>query len=316
MSRYIVRRLLAFVPTLLAVTLVIGLLIDLIPGDPVELLLGGTELSRISVDQKRHELGLDRPVLVRLVEWTVNALRGNLGKSYFMNRPVSAVIAERYGVTISLAIYALVLATVVGVCAGVVASIHQGGLIDWAVTASALVWLSVPDFWLALTLIFFFGVQLKWFPISGYASLIKDGPIQFLKHMLLPVISLGLGECGVIARYTRTSMLEVLRMDYITTARAKGLPERPVLLRHALKNALIPIITALGIAFGGLLGGATVVELAFTMSGVGRLILDSVRRRDYPVVQGGLLVVAVSFLLVNLLVDLLYAWADPRIRYE
>lgn len=315
MSRYIVRRLLAFIPSLLTVTVLIGLLIDLIPGDPVQLMLG-VEAPRSAVNRKRLELGLDRPMHVRLLEWIAHALRGDLGESYFHNKTVSEVIVERYAATMSLALFALLLSTVVGVCAGVVASINQGGFIDWAVTAGALLWLSIPDFWIALNLILLFGVRLRWLPIAGYASPIEDGPVEFLRHLFLPGASLGLGYSGVIARYARTSMLEVLRMDYVTTARAKGLRERMVLLRHALKNALIPIITAVGIGFGGLLGGATVTELVFTIPGIGRMVLDAIKRRDYPVVQGGLLVVAFTYLLVNLLVDLLYAWADPRIRYE
>jgi peptide/nickel transport system permease protein len=310
-----VRRLLAFIPSLLAITLLIGLLIDLIPGDPVQLMLG-QEASQSSVARERAALGLDRPIYFRLAEWTFNALRGDLGESYFIGKPVSQIIAERYQVTVSLTLFALVIATLVGMCAGIIASINQGGLIDWIVTTSALLWLSFPDFFVALGLIFLFGIRLRWFPITGYVSPVEEGPIEFLKHLFLPAIALGLGYSGVIARYVRTSMLEVLRMDYVTTARAKGLRERVVLLRHTLKNALIPIITAIGIGFGSLLGGAVVVEVVFTMSGVGRMIVDAVIRRDYPLVQGGLLIVAASYLSVNLLVDLFYAWADPRIRYE
>jgi peptide/nickel transport system permease protein len=228
---------------------------------------------------------------------------------------VTQTIRERYTVTISLAVFGLLIALVVGVPAGIIASVKQGSVIDWLVTTSALIWLSIPGFWIALNFILIFAVQLGWLPLAGFVP-ITENPIEFFSHLLLPALSLGLGYSGIVARFTRTSMLEVLRQDYINTARAKGVRERMVMLRHALKNALIPIITIVGIGFGSMLGGAVVTEMVFSMPGVGRMVLDAVKRRDYPLIQGGIFVVAATYLAVNLLVDLLYTWADPRIRYD
>jgi peptide/nickel transport system permease protein len=313
-SRYIIRRLLAYIPSLLVITVLVGLMIDVIPGDPAQLLVG-REASGEAVTQKRAQLGLDRPIYERVGKWLVNALQGDLGDSYFLNQPVSQTIAVRYGVTIWLAVLSLIIGSVVGIFGGILASARQGRFADWATTASALLWLSVPSFLVALTLIYVFAVRLDWLPIGGFVSPFED-PIEFSKHIILPALAMGLGYAGIIARFARTSMLEVLRTDYVRTARAKGLRETAVLARHALKNALIPILTVMGIGFGELLGGAVIIESAFAMPGVGRMVLDAVKRRDYPVIQGGLLVVTITYLTVNLLVDLLYAWIDPRIRYD
>lgn len=314
MTRYVIRRLLVFVPALMVVAIFVGLMIDLMPGDPAMLLVG-IESPGEAINKKRIELGLDRPIHERLAEWVFNALRGNFGESYFLNQTVTETIAERYEVTISLAVFASVVGIVVGIPIGIIASVKQGQFIDWLVTTSALLWLSIPGFWIALNLIFLFSVSLGWFPMAGFVP-ITENPLNFLKHLALPATSMGLGFSGIIARFTRTSMLEVLRQDYICTARAKGLCQRVVLLRHALRNALIPIITMVGIGFGDMLGGAVLTELIFSMPGVGRMVLDAVKRRDYPVVQGGVFVVTATYLAVNLVVDLLYAWADPRIHYE
>jgi len=313
-SQFAIRRLLTFIPALLAVAVVIALLMDMIPGDPVTIMLG-LDAPGESINRRRIELGLDRPMHVRLLEWLTNALRGDLGQSIILEKSVSQTIAERYSVTISLALFALAVALAVGLPAGIVASVKQGTWIDWAVTTSALLWLSLPGFWIALNLIFLFSVRLGWFPVGGFVP-VTENPLDFLKHLVLPAVSMGLGSAGILARFTRTSMLEVLRMDYIGTARAKGLREIVVLLRHALKNALIPIITMVGISFGDMLGGAVISELVFNMPGVGRMVLDAVKRRDYPLIQGGIFVVTATYLMVNLLVDLLYAWADPQIRFE
>jgi peptide/nickel transport system permease protein len=314
MTQYVIRRLLAFIPTLLIVAALIALLIDLIPGDPVELLLG-QEASSFAINKRRDELGLDRPIHERLLEWVGNALRGDLGQSLFLSKSVTQTIRERYSVTIWLTLFALAVASLVGIAAGIVASVKQGQLLDWLVTSSALIWLSIPGFWIALQLILFFAVRLRWFPVAGFVP-ITENPGAFFKHLILPGAALGLGYSGIIARFARTSMLEVLRQDYMSTARAKGLRERVVLLRHGFRNALIPILTMVGIGFGDLLGGAVIVETVFSMPGVGRMILDAVKRRDYPLIQGGIFVVTATYLLVNLLTDLAYAWVDPRIRYD
>jgi peptide/nickel transport system permease protein len=314
MSRYIMRRLLAIIPILFIVALLVFLMIDLIPGDPVALLMG-LEASGEAINARRIELGLNRPLQERMVEWFADAFRGDLGDSYFLNQPVTAAIAQRFPVTLGLAAFALVVAIVVGVLSGIIASMTRGTSTDWLVMMLAMLGLSIPSFWLALNLIFLFSVKWRLFPIGGYVSLRED-PWLFLKHIFLPGTSLGIIYAAMIARMTRARMLEVLNMDYIRTARAKGLRERVVIYRHALKNALIPVLTMIGIAAGGLLGGSVVIETVFNVSGIGRLVIEAVKRRDYPVIQGGILVVTLSYLLINLTVDLLYAWINPRIRYE
>jgi peptide/nickel transport system permease protein len=313
-TRYIVRRLLIFVPTLLVVAVLVFFMIDLVPGDPVALMLG-MEASGEAINARRLELGLARPVQERLVSWFVNASRGDLGRSYFLGTSVTQALLERIPITFSLATFALVVAITVGTSAGIIASIKQGSFADWGVMLVALFGLSVPSFWLGLNLIFLFSVNWQWFPIGGYIPFGKD-PALFLKHLFLPALSLGLIHSAVIARMTRASMLEVLRMDYIRTARAKGLREWVVIYRHALKNALIPIITVIGISAGVLLGGSVVIETVFNLPGVGRLVVEAIKRRDYPVIQGGILMVTSAYLLINLLVDVLYGWINPRIRFE
>lgn len=308
------RRLLLLIPTLLVVALLVSLLIRLVPGDPVMLMLG-MDASGESMQAMRAQLGLDRPLIQWVAEWFGRALRGDLGKSLFLGQPVVALIAERYPVTISVAALALIVAVGVGVPAGIIAAVNQGRLLDWIAMVLALVVLSMPGFWLALNLIFLFGVRLSWLPIGGYVPL-TENPVAFFKHLLLPCVSLGLGFAALIARTTRSSMLEVLHMDYVRTARAKGLREHVVIVGHALRNALIPIITVVGLATGALLGGSVVVETVYNLPGVGRLIVEAVKRRDYAVVQGVILTITLTYLLVNLIVDVLYVWADPRIRYE
>ena len=317
MVRYVIRRLLAFIPTLMAVAIVMASLVDLIPGDPVQVMLGDGVIGipQETISARRRQMGLDRPYHVRLTEWTTNALRGDFGRSFFLEKTVTQIIRERYFVTLNLTLAALAVALAVGLSAGIVASINQGKFADWIVTTSALAWVSLPGFVVALGLMFLFSVNLRLLPIGGFVSFTED-PVEYLRHLALPALTLGLGSSGLVTRFTRTCMLEVLRQDYITTARAKGLVEKVVLVRHALRNALIPIVTVVGLSFGSMLGGAVITEMVFNMHGMGRLILEAVKRRDYPVVQGGVFVVTATYLMVNLLVDLLYAWVDPRIHYE
>ncbi len=314
MIRYIARRFLAVPPTLLIVAVLIALMLDFVPGDPAALMLG-EEASGEAIAAKRVELGLDRPMPVRLGNWLYQAVQGNLGESYFLNESVAAAIQERYSVTISVALFSLIVAIIAGIATGLVASIRQGRPADWLAMTLSLVVLSIPAFWLALNLIFLFAVQLHWLPVGGFVPL-TENPLEYFRHLLLPCVSLGLAEAAVIARMTRTSMLEVLRADYVRTARAKGLRERVVVLGHAMKNALIPIATAAGISAGVLLGGSVVTETVYNLPGVGRMVVEAVQRRDYPVVQGGILVITLTYLLINLAVDVLYTWIDPRIRYD
>jgi len=313
-GQYLLRRLLVFIPTLLVVAFLIFFMIDLVPGDPVGLILG-IEATTEAMDAMRADLGLDRPFHERLVSWFADAFRGDLGDSIFLREPVTTSLAERYPVTISMTILSLLVALLVGIPAGIIAAINQGGLADWAAMVMALIVLSVPSFWLALNLIYLFGVKWRWLPIGGYVPFGED-PLEFFKHMVLPCISLGLAYSAMIARMTRTSMLEVLRMDYVRTAQAKGLRQRVVILRHAFRNALIPVITVIGLGAGSLLGGSAVTETVYNLPGVGRLVVEAVKRRDYFVVQGGILAITATYLVINLLVDLLYVGIDPRIRYD
>ncbi|MBX5444110.1 ABC transporter permease [Sphaerobacter sp.] len=314
MAIYIARRLAAFIPTLLVVSLLIFFMIYLIPGDPVATMLG-PEATAEATQKLREELNLDQPLLQRLVNWYSDALRGDLGQSYFLHQPVSKALRERLPVTLSLSAFALVVAATIGITAGVIASVRHGRFTDWGIMLLAILGISIPIFWLALNMIFFFSVKLGWFPTGGYAPL-SEGPRAFLRHLALPGFALGLAYTALIARMTRSSMLDVLRQDYMRTAQAKGLRERVVILSHAFRNALVPIATILGLTAGELLSGSVITETVFNLPGVGRLVIDAVNRRDYPVVQGGILLVTMLYLFVNLVVDLLYGWIDPRIRYS
>jgi peptide/nickel transport system permease protein len=311
------RRVLQFIPTLAFVAALVFAMVDLAPGDAVDHLVGMQEgATQVQMDEMRQELGLDRPFLVRLVDWYAHALRGDLGESItYKGTPVAELIAERWPVTFIMTAIALVVALVTGVSVGVLAALRQGRLADWMLMVPVLFAVSMPYFWLGLILIILFGVKLRWLPIGGYVPL-GENPIEFIRHMILPCTALGLVYAGMIARMTRTCVLEVLNLDYVQTARAKGLPQRAVIFRHALRNALIPLSTVVGLAVGAMLGGAVITETVFNIRGLGRLIVDGILSRDFPVVQGGILVVTVGYLVTTLVVDLGYAWLDPRIRYE
>ena len=314
MLRYIARRLIIYVPTLFAVAVLVFLMMDLVPGDPAVLMLG-METDGEAVAALRSELGLDRPLAHRMITWFGKALTGDLGDSYFLDMPMTEVLSQRYPVTISIAAFAALVAVVVGVPAGIIAAIYQGRMADWIAMVVALIVLSIPSFWLALNLIFLLAVKWRLFPVGGWVPFSED-PASFFKHLFLPAVSLGLAYAAEIARMARTSMLEVLRRDYIRVARAKGLRELVVIVRHAFRNALIPVVTVIGISFGGLLGGSAVTETVYTIPGMGRLIVEAVQRRDYPVIQVGILALTVTYLTVNLLVDVLYVYVDPRIQYQ
>ncbi len=314
MGSYIIRRLLAFIPTLLVVSFLVFMMTRLVPGDAAAMMLG-QEATTEQREQLRQELGLDRSVTEQAITWYGNAFRGDLGHSYFLHQPVTEALVSRLPVTLSVTLFAMFFAIVVGISAGVVASVRHGRFLDWGVMLIAIFGLSIPVFWLALNMIFIFSVRLGWFPTGGYVP-ITDGFFEYLRHLFMPSIALGLAYTALIARMTRSTMLEVLQQDFVRTARAKGLGQRIVILRHALRNALIPIITIIGISAGELLAGSVITETVFNLPGVGRLIVDGVRRRDFPVVQGGILIITLSYLLINLIADLLYAWANPRIRYE
>ena len=310
---YAARRIAASVPVLLLVTLISFSMMHLVPGDPAAA-IAGSGATNAEVEAIRLQLGLDKPFLVQLATWFGGLLQGDLGRSILLNRPVWQAIVERLPITLPLALFALALTLLIGVPAGVIAALRANTWIDQAVTGLAMLGVSVPSFWLALMLIVLFGVHLEWLPTGGFVPFGED-PVGWARSMVLPSISLALLQIGLLARITRGTMLEVLRQDYVRTARAKGLPGWMVIGKHALKNVMVPVVTVIGISFGLLLSGSIVIETVYGMPGIGRLIANAIFGRDYPVIQGGLLLTGTILVLLNLVVDLLYAVIDPRVRY-
>lgn len=313
MLRYAAGRLLAALPVLAIVSLLSFGIVWIVPGDVAAEMAGPTataeELARL-----RERLGLMRPWHEQLIGWYGALAHGDLGESILLRQGVGAAIVERLPVTLSLTFTALAIALVCGTALGIVAAVRAGKAADRAAMGTALIGFSIPDFWLGLVFVYLFAVVLGWLPTGGYVAFGAD-PLGWARSMILPAGTLALSQMGLFARMTRAAMLEVLRQDYVRTARAKGMPGWIVVGKHALRNALIPVVTVAGIAVGVLLGGAVVIESVFSLPGVGRLIVGAIQRRDYPVIQGGLLLTATIFVLVNLLVDLLYAALDPRIRH-
>ena len=308
MTSYIIRRLLMIVPILWGVATIVFVLMFVVPGDPARLLMGqhGDEDTLSAI---RHELGLDRPVHVQYVRFLGRLARGDLGMSYRQRRPVVEIIRERFPATLKLAAAGMTLAVLFGVAAGILAAAFRNTAMDWLVMVFSLTGISLPVFWLGMMLILVFAATLGWLPVGGYGS---GGD---LRHLVLPAVALAAVSTGYIARMMRSSMLEVIGKDYIRTARAKGLTETAVILRHALRNAFIPVITVIGLNFAGLLGGAVATETVFAWPGLGRATVDAIRMRDLPVVEGCVIFLAFVFVVINLLVDLSYAWLDPRIHY-
>jgi ABC-type dipeptide/oligopeptide/nickel transport system permease component len=302
---FALRRVLASIPTLFGVTLIVFFMVRLLPGDPARL-LAGLLASQQEVDRIRAQLGLTKPLIVQYGIFLVHLLHGDLGRSTVTQAPVTAEIASRLPQTALLAASATVLAGVLGILSGIVVSTRPYTPTDYLVTVLALAGVSIPVYWLGLMLMLVFSVFLHLLPAGGYS-----GP----KSLILPSVTLAAFSLAIIERMTRSSMLESLRQDYIRTARAKGLAERLVVFRHALRNALIPVVTVIGLQFGALFGGAILTETTFAWPGIGRLLVSAITARDYPVIQGVVLLFAVTFLLVNLVVDLLYGYIDPRIKY-
>ncbi len=314
MTAYLIRRILALVPVLAVVVTVVFLLIHLIPGDPVSVMLG-PDATAAQVQATRQALGLDRPLHEQLLKFYARVLRGDLGQSYFLDRPVTTALLERAEPTLVLTFSALLVAIVIGVPSGIVAAARPGSLWDRLLMLGALLGVCIPGFWLSLNFIYLFAVRLGWLPAAGYASIFTD-PVAALRYMVLPAVSLGFNQSALIARIARSCMLEALQQDYVRTARAKGLSQGVVTWVHAFRNALVPVVTVIGITTAILIGGAVVTEIVFNIPGLGRLIVSAIMRRDYPVVQGVVLVTATAYVLINLTVDLLYAFIDPRIRYD
>ena len=313
MTTYVIRRVLAIIPVLFGISILVFLLVHLIPGDVAQILLG-TQATDQQLETLRRTFGLDRPLPVQYVDWLSHILRGDFGVSFRTNRPVLPDLVSRFGVTVQLTLLSMVIALVVAIPLGVISAANRGRASDGLSRVVALFGLSIPNFWLGTLLILFVSLVLHWLPPVGFVSLL-DNPWLGMQTLILPAIALGTAVAAFIMRMVRSSLLEVLRQDYIRTARAKGLREQSVLYRHALKNAFIPVLTVIGVQIGYLLGGAVIIESIFSLPGMGRFLLDSISNRDYSIVQGGVLFIALVFCLVNLSVDLVYGWLDPRIRY-
>jgi len=313
MLTYVIRRILATIPVMAVVALFVFSLLYIAPGDPAAV-IAGDQATPADVERIRASLGLDRPFLVRFGEWVWQILNGNLGTSIFTNLPVAAMIVQRIEPTLSLMVVTLALAVSIAVPIGVVAAWKADTVIDRAIMAFAVLGFSVPVFVVGYLLAFVFALEFDWLPVQGYTPL-SEGLWPWLENLILPAVALGCVYIALIARITRAAMLEVLQQDYIRTARAKGIGQTGILFIHALKNAAVPIVTVIGIGIALLIGGAVVTETVFAIPGIGRLTVDAILRRDYPVIQGIVLVFSFVYVLVNLLIDLLYTVLDPRIRY-
>lgn len=312
MFTYILRRLLFMIPVALLVSFLTFMLLHLIPGDPARVLLG-EEATPQTVAALQHQLGLDKPLPVQFALWFGQALHGNLGTSITLQQPVGQALLQRLPVTLELGTISLAFSLLLSIPLGVLTATHRNSWVDWLVNVSSLFGTAIPSFVLSLVLILVFAVALRIFPPGGYAPF-TDDPLSNIRDMVLPVIALSTGGVAVTLRQVRASMLEVMQQDYVRTARAKGLSERRVQYVHALRNSLLPVLTIIGLQIGSILGGAVIIETIFLWPGVGKLAVDSIFSKDYPVVQGVVLMVAFSYMLTNLLVDVSYVFLDPRIR--
>jgi len=306
-KKFIIRRLLSFIPVLLGVVTISFMLIRLLPGDPAALMLAKSGASAEQVAALRAELGLDQPLLTQYLQYLGDVVRGDLGVSIWERRPVLTMIAEQLPSTLELAVAALLISIVVGTTLGILSAVYRDSWIDRLSVIVAVLGVSMPMFWSGLLLVLLFGATLRWLPVIGQGS---------IKHLILPAATMGFACVGTITRTVRSSMVEILQAEYITTARAKGLSSTLVLFRHGMPNALIPVITLVGLQFGWLLGGSVVIETVFSRKGLGDLLVQAILWKDLPVVQGGVLVTAVMYLVINLVIDLLYGILDPRIRYN
>lgn len=310
---YTLRRIVILLPTAMLVALFAFILMHLIPGSPAVVMLGD-DATPETIAQLEKEMGIDKPIYVQFQRWFFKLLRGDLGESIFFDRPVLDLIMGAMGPSLLLAVLSLGISLVIGICAGVLAAVKRNSWIDQLSLTSALLGASIPSFWLGLTLILLFSVKIQIFPTSGYQSILDSGDITNIKYLILPALALGLPSSALITRLTRSAMLDVLGKDYVNTARAKGLRERSVILKHALRNATIPVVTVTSFTFMNILSRAVVTESIFRIPGLGSLIVTSIMRRDYPTIQGILLVIAGMYIAVNLITDLTYTLIDPRIR--
>ncbi len=318
MGRYLVRRVITALPVIALVSVLTFAGQQLIPGDPLYAILGADQLEVLEADPEtldalRREYGLDQPVMVQYAKYTWRTLQGDFGRSFSTRKPVTEAIGERLSVTLTLSVVTFVVNILISIPLGILAALHRGTKIDLFATAWAVLGVATPGFWVAILLIILFSVTLGWFPAAGWVSPFDD-PVEGIKHMVLPVVALGLFGSATIMRQTRSALLEVMRQDYIQTARAKGLTGNRVIVRHALRNAMLPVVTLLSLSLAGLIGGTVLIERVFAIPGVGRLALDATNGRDYPVIQAIVLMSATAIVAANLLADVAYGLIDPRIR--
>jgi peptide/nickel transport system permease protein len=312
-TQYIIRRLLLLIPVMLIVGIVTFTIIHLTPGDPASVILGPDATSE-EVAALRTQMGFDQPFYIQFFNWFTDVLRGDLGRSHYLGMPVTEALIGRAQPTMLLMLYSLTIAILIGIPAGIISAIKQNSLLDRIVMMLAISGVAIPNFVLGIFLIMFFAVMLGWLPTGQYTSITED-PVDHFRRMAMPAFSLGFSSAALFARLVRSSMLDVLKEDYVRTAFAKGVAFSNVITRHALRNALIPIVTVIGYSVGTLLGGAVVTETVFALPGMGRLVVSSIARRDFPVIQGAVMIIAASYVLANLAVDILYVYIDPRIRY-
>ena len=316
MGQYIVRRLLQMIPVLLMVTMLIYGLMLAIPGDPARALVGpGESLDEEQLELIRKEHNLDKPMIVQYGLWLGKALTGDLGRSTQNQRPVGEELKTRAAVTLQFGVVAWIFAVLIAVPAGIVSAVYRGQAVDYFATVASITGVAIPDFWLGVMSILLFGVILGWLPPQGYVNIFDD-PVEGLRHMVLPAFALGITSCALIMRQSRSAMLDVLAQDYVRTARAKGLLGYKVIWVHALRNALLPVVTIFGLQTGRIFSGAVVIETLFGIPGMGQFMVQAIFARDFMAVQGAVLVMALAVLIANLATDLLYAWLDPRIRYD
>ena len=314
MGVYIIRRLILSLVVIWIVTILSFLLVHIMPGDPAAIMLG-TEASQEQIDDLRHELFLDQPLVLQYGHWLGNVITGNFGKSLKYQEPVGGLIAQRLPITIYLSLLALILSVVIGISAGIICAVRRGGILDSVISVLANTGISLPTFWLGILGIYLFGLKLGWLPIQGYTSPFDDFGLS-IRKVIMPVICLAIPSIAILARQTRSSMLEVVRQDYIKTAWAKGLAERVIVIDHALKNALIPIVTLLGLQLRLVVSGSVVVETVFNIPGMGRLLVNATFSKDFITVQAITLIIGIVVLLSNLIVDISYGWLDPKTRYD
>lgn len=317
MTGYIIGRVAQAIPITLLVSFVVFLMLHLAPGNPVDIIIGTktVDYSEEDVRAIERDMGLDRPIVIQYASWVADAAQGDLGSSFYLRREVRPLVVERLKATLQLALGALAISIPLGIGGGIASSLLRGTIWDKLINAIIVAGVAVPGFALGLFLIVLFSIKLSWFPVSGMTTFGDGSLSDRFHHLLLPAVTLAVGPTAITARLTRSAMLEVLNEDYIRTARAKGLAQFKVLREHAFRNVLIPVVTVVGLQVGYLLGGAVLVEIVFSWPGMGQLIINGILQRDFPVVQAGVLVIAMIFILVNLVVDILYAFIDPRIRY-